>query len=97
MSTAKARAGNIGAHHSVTETATMLKGWLRERRGGPDDPLFPSIRGGKLSRDAVERIVTKYTAIARKTCARLNARKSVPTCCGTPQPWTFSKMESTAR
>jgi site-specific recombinase XerD len=71
-----------GRKHRCTplrqETATMLKGWLRERRGGPDDPVFPSIRGGKLSRDAVERIVTKYTAIARKTCASLKRKKVSP-------------------
>lgn len=71
-----------GRKHRCTplrrETATLLKAWLRERRGAPDDPLFPSIRGGKLSRDAVERIVTKYTAIARKTCASLKRKKVSP-------------------
>ena len=29
--------------------------WLTERAGQPDDPLFPTIRGQRLSRDALER------------------------------------------
>ena len=29
----------------------MLESWLRERHGLPEDPVFPSMRGGKLSRD----------------------------------------------
>ena len=35
----------------------LLDAWLRERHGRPDDPLFASIRGGKLSRDAIERLL----------------------------------------
>jgi hypothetical protein len=30
----------------------MLKAWMRERHGRRDDPLFVTIRDGKLSRDA---------------------------------------------
>jgi integrase/recombinase XerD len=62
-----------GRKHRCTplrpETAKMLEAWLRERRGRPEDPLFLSTRGGKLSRDAVERLITKYTARAARTCA----------------------------
>jgi hypothetical protein len=36
--------------------------------GRPDDPLFASIRGGKLSRDAIERLLSKYTSIAEGKC-----------------------------
>jgi len=46
----------------------MLEAWMRERQGGPDDPLFASIRGGKLSRDAVECLVEKYISIAATKC-----------------------------
>ena len=42
------------------ETAKMLNAWLSERHGLPGDPLFPSIRRDRLSRDAVERLITKY-------------------------------------
>jgi integrase/recombinase XerD len=60
------------------ETAKMLEAWLRERHGRPEDPLFPSIRGGTLSRDAIERLVTKYAAVAAHTCASLQRKKISP-------------------
>ena len=53
----------------------MLDAWLRERHGRPDDPLFASIRGGKLSRDAIERLLAKYTAIAAGKCLSLKTEK----------------------
>ena len=39
----------------VPPTKAILKAWLRERPGAPTDPLFPTITGGRLSRDAIER------------------------------------------
>jgi len=36
-------------------TAAVLRVWLHERGGNPHDPLFPTIRGRRLSRDALER------------------------------------------
>ena len=56
----------------------MLAAWLRQRRGRPEDPLFLSARGGKLSRDAIERLITKYTALAARTCASLKRKKVSP-------------------
>src|SRR2546426_282409 len=38
----------------TTATAAVLRAWLHERRGAPDDPLFPTSRGSQLSPDAVE-------------------------------------------
>jgi integrase/recombinase XerD len=71
-----------GRKHRCTplrpETAKMLEAWLRERRGRPEDPLFPSVRGGKLSRDAIERLITKYTALAAKNCPSLRRKKVSP-------------------
>jgi site-specific recombinase XerD len=60
------------------ETAKMLGAWLRERRGRPEDPLFLSTRGAKLSRDAVERLLAKYAAAATRTCASLKRKKISP-------------------
>jgi len=60
------------------EAARALKAWLRERQGLPDHPLFPSIRGGRLSRDAVERLITKYTRRAERTCPSLKRKKVSP-------------------
>jgi integrase/recombinase XerD len=56
----------------------MLKAWMRERRGSPDDPLFVTIRGGKLSRDAVESLVEKYISIATKKCQSLKRKNISP-------------------
>ena len=57
------------------ETATILDGWLCERNGLPDDPVFPSVRGTNLSLDAIERLITKYIDIAKQTCPSLNRKK----------------------
>lgn len=59
-------------------TATVLRAWLQEWQGRPADPLFPSIRGGALSRDAVERLVGKYTAAAAKSCASFHRKHVSP-------------------
>jgi site-specific recombinase XerD len=60
------------------ETAKMLDAWLRQRQGRPEDPVFPSIRGGSLSRDAVERLITKYTDLAAPTCPSLKRKNISP-------------------
>ena len=60
------------------ETARMLEAWLHERRGLPEDPVFPSIRGGRLSRDAVERLITKYTQRAERACPSLKGKNVSP-------------------
>ena len=60
------------------EAVTMLKAWLRERCGKPEDAMFPSIRGRALSRDAVERFVTKHTATAQERCPSLKRKKVTP-------------------
>ena len=60
------------------ETARMLAAWLRERQGQPENPVFPSIRGGGLSRDAIERLITKYTQIAKQSCLSLKRKKVSP-------------------
>jgi site-specific recombinase XerD len=60
-----------GRKHRATplnkQTVTVLKEWLNERGGKPDDPLFPSRTGTRLSRDAVERIVNKHATTAGLT------------------------------
>ena len=60
------------------EAARMLDAWLRQRQGRPEDPVFPSIRGGRLSRDAVERLITKYTHLAARTCPSLKRKNVSP-------------------
>ena len=59
----------------VTE---VLAAWLSEQDGGPDDPVFPSSRGGPLSPDAVQRLVTRHAAAARRACPSLVGRTVTP-------------------
>lgn len=60
------------------ETVRLLRTWLKEHNGTPSDPLFPSRRGGTLSRDAVERLVAKYAAIASRRCPSLKEKRVSP-------------------
>jgi site-specific recombinase XerD len=65
-----------------SEVAKVLEAWLGERHGKPEDPVFPSMRGNKrLSRDAVERRVTKYTQLAAKNCPSLQGKRVTPHVC----------------
>jgi site-specific recombinase XerD len=49
-----------------------LKSWLAQIPGSDDAPLFPSVRGGPLSRDAVSYLLSKH---ARAACARCPSMK----------------------
>jgi site-specific recombinase XerD len=60
------------------DTIKTVQAWLRERAGRDDDPAFPTIRGDRLSRDAVEHIVHKYTMAASKACASLKGKRVSP-------------------
>jgi integrase/recombinase XerD len=58
----------------TNHTRTVLRAWLAERDGMPSHPLFPTGQGGRLSRDALERRLSKYLAIAGKRCPTLAAK-----------------------
>lgn len=60
------------------QSVAILKAWLRERDGKPGDLLFPSRLGGRLSPDAVQRLVRNYTQIARSQQPSLNAKTVTP-------------------
>jgi integrase len=55
-------------------TVTTLRNWLNEHNGGPNSPLFPTRRGLKLSRDAVEHRITHYARRAADHCPSLRGR-----------------------
>ena len=56
-------------------TRTLLKAWLAERAGDPQDPLFPTTTGGRrLSRDAVERRLAIRIKTAATTCPSIKAK-----------------------
>jgi site-specific recombinase XerD len=48
----------------TTATTTVLGGWLTERGGLREEPLFPTRTGRRLSPDAVERLVAKHARTA---------------------------------
>ena len=54
-----------------------LTAWLDEQRAAPDAPLFPSSRGGRISTDAVERLVAKHAKAAQSTCPSIAEKKNV--------------------
>jgi site-specific recombinase XerD len=60
------------------ETVKMLETWLQERGGTENDPLFPTHRGSKLSRDALEHIVRRHTVSAARTCPSLSKKRVSP-------------------
>ena len=51
---------------------------MRERSGSPADPLFPTFRGGLLSTDAVQWLVTKYAVTAANACPSMAAKTISP-------------------
>ena len=59
----------------TSQTVKALTRWLKERGGEPEDPLFPSNRGGPLSRDAVEWLINKHTTTAAADCPSLNTKR----------------------
>ena len=59
-------------------TVAVLRVWLAERAGDATDPLFPTSTGVPLSRDAVERRITKYAAAAAAACPSLRTKRISP-------------------
>lgn len=62
------------------KTVSILSAWIRERRGEPGDPLFPSrSRGhGPLSRDSVEHLVHKHAVAAHQRRPSLRSKTVTP-------------------
>lgn len=60
------------------ETVKVIRAWLNERRGQPDDPLFPTRQGRPLSRYAIGVVVSKHAAAAATGCPSLQAKRTSP-------------------
>jgi integrase/recombinase XerD len=58
--------------------AAITRAWLNTHPGQDDEPLFPSERGGHLSSDAVQRLVTKHAHTATKSCPSVGAKHVSP-------------------
>jgi len=59
----------------IPTTRKVMETWIKERAGAPEDPLFPTITGGRLSRDAVERRLAIHLARAAKSCPSLKTKR----------------------
>ena len=60
------------------DVADALAAWRDERGGGDDDVVFPSLRGGRMSSDALHRLVTRHTQRAVAVCPSLSGRSVTP-------------------
>jgi integrase/recombinase XerD len=60
------------------DVAAVLKEWLAQQGGKPDDFVFPSSNGGRLSADAFQRLVSRHVATARRTCPSLAPKTVTP-------------------
>ena len=55
-------------------TVSVLRAWLAERKGRPEDPLFPTRTGRPLSRDAIEQRISAHVAKAAQACPSLRSK-----------------------
>jgi integrase/recombinase XerD len=62
----------------TSQVVRTLMTWLAELGPGPAKPLFPTRAGGRLSRDAVERLVTKHAAAATDSCPSIKEKNVTP-------------------
>jgi integrase/recombinase XerD len=60
------------------QAVQVLREWLREHQGAGDGPLFPTRRGGQLSRDAVEFLLHKHATSAAEHCPSLRTKSISP-------------------
>src|SRR5215472_7334541 len=59
-------------------TVAVLTEWIREQGEERARILFPNSRGGRLSSDAVQYLVSKYAEVAQQTCATLKNKRVTP-------------------
>lgn len=62
----------------TAQTASILRVWLQERGHDPEDPLFPTSRGRRLSNDAVALLVARHAATAQQSCPTLKTKTVTP-------------------
>ena len=62
----------------TSQSVETLKAWLAERRGAGRDPLFPSLRRTRLSRDAVALLLSKHAATAAAGCPSIATKAVTP-------------------
>jgi site-specific recombinase XerD len=60
------------------ESVAVLRQWLSERQGQPQDPLFPTRQGQPLSRSGVRQLLSKHVATAAASCPSLTDKPVSP-------------------
>ena len=59
-------------------TVIVLTAWIQAQGEDGASILFPSVRGGRLSADAVQYLVAKHAKVAQKNCPSLAAKRVSP-------------------
>jgi site-specific recombinase XerD len=62
----------------TSANVAILRAWVRERTGSPDDPLFPTRSGRRLSDDAVAARLALYQDAAALRCPSLRSKRLTP-------------------
>lgn len=60
------------------DARVILRSWLDRRDGRPEEPLFCTARGRRLSRDAVADLLDKHVRAARQNCVSLRSKRVSP-------------------
>ncbi len=61
-----------------TDAITALRAWQREQQKRPEEPVFPSTRGGPLRRDGVAYLLAKHVRVAQQHCPSLQGKRVSP-------------------
>jgi site-specific recombinase XerD len=60
------------------QTASVLRMWMRRHSASETATLFPNARGGRLSADGVQYILSKHLDAARQRCGTLQRKHVTP-------------------
>ncbi len=60
------------------ETVAVLRQWLKERQGQPQEPLFPTRQGQPLTRSGIRQLLAKHSGTAAVNCPSLNNKPVSP-------------------
>jgi len=60
------------------EVAAVLREWMAQQGGESDEYVFPSSRGGQLSADAFQRLISRHATAARRRCPSLATKNVSP-------------------
>lgn len=60
------------------EARTLLQKWMAEQQPLPRDALFPGIKGQKMTRDAIAKLVGRHAVTASTTCPSISVKAVSP-------------------